>query len=58
MLINMQSHIGSFANCTALRLQDSDDAGLADALPRQAQHKGVELRTGQGQRACNILGPD
>ena len=42
----------------ARRYSTRDDASLADALPRQAQHQGIELRTGQRQRARRVLGPD
>ena len=40
------------------RYSTRDDAGLADALPGQAQHQGIELRAGQRQRAGRVLGPD
>lgn len=57
MPINLTMHIGSFANCTALRLQHGDDAGLADALPGQAQHEGIKLGMRQRERAGNISWP-
>ena len=46
------SRIGTFSNCSAL--QDRDDAGFADALPRQAEHEGIELRAGQRQCRAGI----
>ena len=42
------SRIGTFSNCSALQ-DDGDDAGFAEALPRQAEHEGIELRAGQRQ---------
>lgn len=39
-------------------LQQRDHAGLADALPGQAQHEGIELGMRECQRATDILGPD
>jgi hypothetical protein len=50
------SRIGTFDNCSAL--QDGDDAGFADALPRQAQNEDVELCAGQRQCRARILRPD
>jgi hypothetical protein len=51
-----RSRIGTFGNCGAL--QDRDDTGLADALPRQAEHEGVELRVGQRECGAAITRPD
>ena len=61
MPTSASKHIGGFANCTTHQdalLQHRDDAGLAYALPRQAQHEGVQLRARQTQRGPCILGPD
>jgi hypothetical protein len=47
--------IGNFGNCAAA-LQNADDAGLADALPRQAEHQGIELGAIQAERRGASLG--
>src|SRR5574337_359931 len=43
---------------SAIALQHGDDPGLANALPGQAKHEGIELRMGQAQRPAAVPGPN
>lgn len=36
---------------------DADQADLADALPRQAEHQEVQSGTAQAERECGVIGP-
>jgi hypothetical protein len=40
-------HIRQLRSSASVVLDDGDDAGLADALPGQTEHEGIELRLGQ-----------
>jgi hypothetical protein len=51
-----RSRIGTFGNCHALH--DGDDAGFADALPRQPEHEGIELRAAERECCAAVARPD
>ena len=42
-------HIRQLRSSARLVLDHGDHAGFTEALPRQTEHKGVELRPGQGR---------
>ena len=54
---NTGASISNFGNC-AVALQHADDTSLANALPGQAHHQGIELRTAQTKCGRGIVGPD
>src|SRR5690606_12443845 len=51
-------HIRQLPSVDGLASDHADDAGLSQALPRQAQHQRVELRSAQAQGTRAIAWPD